>query len=126
MTGHIAVLGGTGFVGHAVCEHLVEHSGGAGRRIVVPTRRMRHGLAIQRRQLHRGDDIADIHRLVQRERPGRSDPLVQDPHLAGQRNAQHAKRNHRDPDEDLRGQENTGHRAAFLRSGGSAAISPAA
>ena len=47
MSGHIAVLGGTGFVGHAVCEHLVEHSGGAGRRIVVPTRRLRHGLAIQ-------------------------------------------------------------------------------
>jgi len=43
----IAVLGGTGFVGHAVCEHLVERSGGAGGRIVVPTRRLRHGLAIQ-------------------------------------------------------------------------------
>ena len=43
----IAVLGGTGFVGNAVCEHLVERSGGAGGRIVVPTRRLRHGLAIQ-------------------------------------------------------------------------------
>ena len=43
----IAVLGGTGFVGHAVCEHLVERSGGSGGRIVVPTRRLRHGLAIQ-------------------------------------------------------------------------------
>ena len=43
----IAVLGGTGFVGHAVCEHLVERSGGAGGRIVVPTRRLHHGLAIQ-------------------------------------------------------------------------------
>jgi len=47
MNRDVAVLGGTGFVGHAVCEHLVEHSGGAGRRIVVPTRRLRHGLAIQ-------------------------------------------------------------------------------
>ena len=47
MKGQIAVLGGTGFVGHAVCEHLVERSGGAGGRIVVPTRRLRHGLAIQ-------------------------------------------------------------------------------
>ena len=47
MKGHVAVLGGTGFVGHAVCEHLVERSGGAGGRIVVPTRRLRHGLALQ-------------------------------------------------------------------------------
>jgi NADH dehydrogenase len=47
MKGQVAVLGGTGFVGHAVCEHLVERSGGAGGRIVVPTRRLRHGLAIQ-------------------------------------------------------------------------------
>lgn len=47
MNGDVAVLGGTGFVGHAVCEHLVERAGGAGGRIVVPTRRLRHGLAIQ-------------------------------------------------------------------------------
>ena len=47
MKGSVAVLGGTGFVGHAVCEHLVERSGGAGGRVVVPTRRLRHGLAIQ-------------------------------------------------------------------------------
>ncbi|MFM7849867.1 MAG: complex I NDUFA9 subunit family protein [Rubrivivax sp.] len=47
MKGPVAVLGGTGFVGHAVCEHLVERSGGAGGRVVVPTRRLRHGLAIQ-------------------------------------------------------------------------------
>jgi NADH dehydrogenase len=47
MKGQVAVLGGTGFVGHAVCEHLVERSCGAGGRIVVPTRRLRHGLALQ-------------------------------------------------------------------------------
>ena len=47
MKGQIAVLGGTGFVGHAVCEQLVARSGAAGGRIVVPTRRLRHGLAIQ-------------------------------------------------------------------------------
>ena len=47
MKGQVAVLGGKGFVGHAVCEHLVERSGGAGGRIVVPTRRLRHGLALQ-------------------------------------------------------------------------------
>ena len=46
MKGQVAVLGGTGFVGHAVCEHLVERSDGGGR-VVVPTRRLRHGLAIQ-------------------------------------------------------------------------------
>jgi NADH dehydrogenase len=43
----IVVTGGTGFVGQAVCEHLVERSGGAGGRIVVPTRRRRAALAIQ-------------------------------------------------------------------------------
>ena len=32
------VLGGTGFVGAPACEKLVERSGGAGGRIVVPTR----------------------------------------------------------------------------------------
>ena len=34
----ILVLGGAGFVGSLVCEKLVERSGGAGGRIVVPTR----------------------------------------------------------------------------------------
>ena len=43
----IVVTGGTGFVGQAVCERLVERSGGAGGRILVPTRRRRAGLAIQ-------------------------------------------------------------------------------
>jgi NADH dehydrogenase len=44
---HIVVLGGTGFVGHSVCERLVEREGGGGGRIVVPTRRWPHGLAVQ-------------------------------------------------------------------------------
>jgi uncharacterized protein YbjT (DUF2867 family) len=39
----IAVLGGTGFLGRSLCEHLVRRSGGAGGAIVVPTRRARHG-----------------------------------------------------------------------------------
>jgi uncharacterized protein YbjT (DUF2867 family) len=38
MIENILVLGGTGFVGRSVCEKLVERSGGAGGRIVVPTR----------------------------------------------------------------------------------------
>ena len=40
---NILVLGGTGFVGRAICERLVERSGGAGGRILVPTRRIQHG-----------------------------------------------------------------------------------
>ncbi len=36
---NILVLGGSGFVGRSVCEKLVERSGGAGGRIVVPSRR---------------------------------------------------------------------------------------
>ena len=35
---NILVLGGSGFVGRSVCERLVERSGGAGGRIVVPSR----------------------------------------------------------------------------------------
>jgi uncharacterized protein YbjT (DUF2867 family) len=45
MTRRIVVLGGTGFVGQAVCEQIVRALPGA--RIVVPTRRPRFGLAIQ-------------------------------------------------------------------------------
>jgi NADH dehydrogenase len=45
MTRCIAVLGGTGFVGHAVCEQLVRTLPGV--RIIVPTRRARFGLSIQ-------------------------------------------------------------------------------
>ena len=40
---NILVLGGTGFVGRAVCERLVERNGGGGGRITVPTRRLVHG-----------------------------------------------------------------------------------
>ena len=36
---NVVVLGGSGFVGRSVCEKLVERSGGAGGRIVVPSRR---------------------------------------------------------------------------------------
>jgi NADH dehydrogenase len=44
---NILVLGGCGFVGRAVTAMLVERSGGAGGRIVVPTRRLSHGRPIQ-------------------------------------------------------------------------------
>ncbi len=42
----VLVLGGTGYVGRAVCERLVERHGGEGR-IVVPTRRLAHGQGVQ-------------------------------------------------------------------------------
>jgi NADH dehydrogenase len=42
----ILVLGGTGFVGRAVCNRLVQRSGGGGR-ILVPTRRLAHGQSVQ-------------------------------------------------------------------------------
>ncbi len=44
---NILVLGGTGFVGRAVCEKLVERNGGAGGRIIVPTRRIQHGQRVR-------------------------------------------------------------------------------
>jgi NADH dehydrogenase len=44
---NILVLGGTGFVGRSVCEKLVERSGGASGRIVVPTRRVSRAKHIQ-------------------------------------------------------------------------------
>lgn len=44
---NILVLGGTGFVGRSVCEKLVERSGGAGGRIVVPTRHLGRGRHLQ-------------------------------------------------------------------------------
>lgn len=43
----LLILGGTGFVGRALCEALVRHHGGAGLRLRVPTRRLAHGQAIQ-------------------------------------------------------------------------------
>ena len=42
----VLVLGGTGFVGRAVCEHLVRRSGGNGL-VRVPTRRLSHGRRLQ-------------------------------------------------------------------------------
>jgi NADH dehydrogenase len=43
MTSRVLVLGGTGFVGRSICERLVR----AGWDVRVPTRRLRHGQAIQ-------------------------------------------------------------------------------
>ena len=47
MIENILVLGGTGFVGRSVCEKLVERSGGAGGRILVPTRHPARGKHLQ-------------------------------------------------------------------------------
>lgn len=44
---NILVLGGTGFVGRAVCERLVERNGGGDGRLVVPTRRLLHGVRVR-------------------------------------------------------------------------------
>ena len=44
---NILVLGGTGFVGRALCERLVQRNGGSGGRILVPTRRQAHGQRLQ-------------------------------------------------------------------------------
>lgn len=43
----VLVLGGSGFVGRSVCAKLVDHSGGAGGRIVVPTRRLARARHVQ-------------------------------------------------------------------------------
>jgi NADH dehydrogenase len=43
----IVVTGGTGFLGRSVCAQLVQRSGGANGRIVVPTRRLAHAREIQ-------------------------------------------------------------------------------
>ncbi|MDP1898868.1 MAG: complex I NDUFA9 subunit family protein [Rubrivivax sp.] len=62
----ILVLGGTGFVGRAVCECLVERSRGGGR-VVVPTRRLQHGLHL--RSLPTLELVqADVHDDAQLER----------------------------------------------------------
>ncbi len=42
----LLVLGGSGFVGRALCEQLLRQFGGAAR-ITVPTRRLRHGQGVQ-------------------------------------------------------------------------------
>ena len=42
---NILILGGTGFVGSALCEKLVERSGGGGGASRVPTRRSARGAA---------------------------------------------------------------------------------
>jgi NADH dehydrogenase len=44
---NILVLGGTGFLGRSVCARLVERSGGADGRVVVPSRRQARGRPIQ-------------------------------------------------------------------------------
>ena len=44
---NILILGGSGFVGRSVCERLVERSGGAGGRIIVPSRRPARAKHIQ-------------------------------------------------------------------------------
>ena len=66
----ILMLGGTGFVGRALCNKLVEHSGGAGQTVAVPTRgpaRAKHLQLLPSVELVRGDvhDEAQLCRLVQ-------------------------------------------------------------
>jgi NADH dehydrogenase len=43
---NIAILGGSGFLGRSLVAQLVDRSGGAGGRLVVPTRRLQRGRAI--------------------------------------------------------------------------------
>ncbi len=66
----ILVLGGTGFVGRALCEQLVERNGGGGGPILVPTRRLARAQAIRHlptvvpvaADVH---DVESLRRLVQ-------------------------------------------------------------
>ncbi len=44
---NVLVLGGTGFVGHSVCAHLVERAGAANGCVAVPTRRAAHARQLQ-------------------------------------------------------------------------------
>lgn len=63
----LIVLGGTGFLGRAVCERLVERAGGAGARILVPSRRPQRAKVLL--TLPTVDVVeADIHDDVQLER----------------------------------------------------------
>ncbi len=64
---NILVLGGSGFVGRSVCEKLVERSGGADGRIVVPSRRpqrAQHLRTLPTVELVRADVHSDVE-LVQ-------------------------------------------------------------
>src|SRR5204862_69486 len=66
---NILLLGGTGFVGRAVCDKLVERSGGSGGPVTVPSRQPQRAKAIQLLptiQLHKADinDEATPARLV--------------------------------------------------------------
>jgi uncharacterized protein YbjT (DUF2867 family) len=72
MPNNILVLGGSGFVGRSLCEKLVERSGGAGGRIVVPSRRPHRATAIRflptvevvRCDVHLDRDLARLMRGV--------------------------------------------------------------
>lgn len=44
---NVLVLGGTGFVGRSLVERLVERNGGGGGRVIVPTRRLSHGVVLR-------------------------------------------------------------------------------
>jgi uncharacterized protein YbjT (DUF2867 family) len=44
---NVVILGGSGFLGRVLANQLVDRSGGASGRIVVPTRRVTHGRRIQ-------------------------------------------------------------------------------
>jgi NADH dehydrogenase len=57
---NLLILGGTGFVGSALCERLVAHFGGAGARLLVPSRRPQR--AAHRRTLPTVELVqADVH-----------------------------------------------------------------
>lgn len=65
----LLILGGTGFVGSALCEQLVEQFGGAGGRLTVPSRRpqrAKHLLTLPTIELVEADvhDDAQLLRLV--------------------------------------------------------------
>lgn len=65
----VLILGGTGFVGSVLCERLVEHFGGAGGRLTVPSRhpqRAKHLLTLPTIELLQADvhDDAQLARLV--------------------------------------------------------------
>lgn len=66
---NLLILGGTGFVGSALCERLVEHFGAAGLRLTVPSRRparAKHLLTLPTLELVEADvhDDAQLARLV--------------------------------------------------------------